>query len=227
MANERLDETLAVLTDAAEKGGSRCAVMYSGGKDSLVVMDLCMRAFKKVTPVHMYLVPGLEFEQERMDFCQTRWGVTPVEVPHWVSYRLLRGCAYIDPWPELGLMPDQKLKDLYEFVRVLTSSDFVAVGAKAADSSWRRRFMKNSAGWDTVINPIKSWNKFDVLAYLQAKAIPVPLQSGKNASGVDLSFKSMGWIHKAHPADFARIKEYFPYVEAIAARERLYPEVAE
>ncbi len=218
---ERLNETLDILRDAASKGDS-VAVMYSGGKDSLVLMDLCMRTFKRVVPVHMFFVPGLAFEQERLDYCKQRWGLTPVEIPHWVSFGSLRTGAFIDPWPELCGLPDLKLKDLYEMARTLTQCDFVAVGAKAADSSWRRRFLKGTADWHTVINPLKSWNKFDVLAYLQAKGIPVPTQSGKTASGVGLSRHSITWIARQHPQDFERIKEYFPYVQAYLEHERLY-----
>lgn len=219
---EWLDKTLNILRVASEKGGS-VAVMYSGGKDSLCLMDLCMKTFKRVVPVHMFCVPNLEIEQERMDYCKTRWGLTPVEVPHWTSLRALRTCAFIDPWHELSMIPDWKLKDLYEFVRVLTNCDFVAVGAKAADSSWRRRFMKNTADWDTVINPLKSWNKFDVLAFLQAKGIPIPQQSGSNASGVGLTHKSIKWIRAQCQSDFERMKEYFPYAEAYAAHARYFP----
>jgi 3'-phosphoadenosine 5'-phosphosulfate sulfotransferase (PAPS reductase)/FAD synthetase len=220
---DRLEETLDILRVAATKGDS-VAVMYSGGKDSLALMDLCIKTFKRVEAVHMYFVPGLEHEQERMDYCKTRWGITPIEIPHWVSFASLRGCAFIDPWPELGLFPDHKLKDLYEFARQITGCDFVAVGAKAADSSWRRRFMKGTAHWDTVINPLKSWNKFDVLAFLQAKGIPIPQQSGSNASGIGLTHKSMKWVSEYHPRDFATIKEYFPYAEVFKAHARFYPD---
>lgn len=40
-------------------------VAFSGGKDSIVTLDLCSRYFKKIYSFFMYLVPNLEF-QERM-----------------------------------------------------------------------------------------------------------------------------------------------------------------
>ena len=37
-----------------------CLVAFSGGKDSLVVMDMSLRSFSRVEAFFMYLVPGLE-----------------------------------------------------------------------------------------------------------------------------------------------------------------------
>ncbi len=41
-------------------------VSFSMGKDSIVTMDLCMKYFKHVQPFFMYLVPGLQFQDEAL-----------------------------------------------------------------------------------------------------------------------------------------------------------------
>ena len=53
-----LGSTLAVLTEAVERSEA-VLVAYSGGKDSLVVLDLCKRSFRRVETFFMDLLPGL------------------------------------------------------------------------------------------------------------------------------------------------------------------------
>ncbi len=49
--------TTQLLAEYAKKHDS-VLVSYSGGKDSLVTLDLCTRTFKRVTAFFMYFVPG-------------------------------------------------------------------------------------------------------------------------------------------------------------------------
>ena len=64
MSGGRVHETLRLLAAAREQSDV-AAVAYSGGKDSLVVADLCMRAFEgRCSFFYMYLVPGLALPQK-------------------------------------------------------------------------------------------------------------------------------------------------------------------
>ena len=219
-----IDTTLAELRQAAEKHDSVC-VAYSGGKDSMSVMDLCCRTFKRVEAFYMYFVPGLESEEEKLRFCADHFGVKVRQMPHWASIRCLRTWAYVDPQPALDLLPEWTLRDCYQLMLDDTGCAFVAAGAKKSDSSWRRRFMKGTEHWDFLLNPIADWNKFDVLGYLKAQGIPIPeARQGKNATGIDLSMASLRHLHDTHPRDFERLCEYFPYARAAIEHRQLFGE---
>lgn len=216
----KIEATLAELRQAADKHDS-VVVMWSGGKDSMTVMDLCKRTFKRVEAFYMYFVPGLASEQAKLDFCKERFGVTVRQMPHWASIRSLQSQAYVDAQPAIDMLPDWQLRDCYQLAMDDTGCKFVAAGAKKADSSWRRRFMKGTEHWDFMLHPIAEWNKFDVLGYLRAQDLPIPeARKGKNATGLDLSFSSLYHLHDSHPDDFKVLEQYFPYAgAAIAHRE--------
>ncbi|HZQ45959.1 MAG TPA: hypothetical protein VFC07_03025, partial [Verrucomicrobiae bacterium] len=76
--------------------------------------------------------------------------------------------------------------------------------------------------WDDVFYPIKGWNKHDVLAYLRMQNIPLPDAHQGNTSGVDLSTRSLLWLHDAYPDDFKLLCRYFPYAEAVVYRRKFY-----
>jgi phosphoadenosine phosphosulfate reductase len=216
-----LQETAKILDDAAEKGGGSVLVSYSGGKDSLVVLDLCSRAFKRIECFLMYLVPGLEVTETMVAFAQKRWGVTVHQVPHWLAGTLLKeGYFCFNSYRDDDL-PDWKLRDVYDYVMADTGIGVIATGAKKSDGAGRRRYLANTQYTD-IIYPIKSWNKFDVLGYLKAQKIPIPASTGQSTSGIDLSPPSLKWLHRTYPNDFRRLCEVFPFAEAVIWRERWY-----
>ena len=218
-----LTDTLAELDRARARSGSAILVAFSGGKDSLVCLDLCVRSFSRVECFFMYLVPGLECVETMLQRARDRWGVTIRQYPHWVLSRLIRDGIYSDPWFGNDDLPRWTVREVYELAMAESGIRFVATGAKLSDSMWRRRNMMTAKRIaDFTINPLKRWSKLDVLAYLHSHAIPVPDGPSGNATGIDLSTPSLLWLHDHHPADFARVCEVFPYAEAVVWRRKFY-----
>lgn len=215
-----VQETLQILADGARKSDA-ILVGYSGGKDSLAVLDLCVRSFKRVECFYMYLIPGLRCIEEMLDYARQRWGVTIHQFPHWVLQKFVTSGVFCNNHYSLDDLPEWKLKDVYNFACIETGIPLIATGAKRADSLWRKRSLSTSA-FDDVIYPIVGWNKFDVVSYLKARAIPLPNSSGRSATGVDLSTPSILWLHDNYPDDFARLCEVFPYAEAVIHRRTWY-----
>lgn len=215
------EETLAQLQGRRAAGDS-CLVAYSGGKDSLVVMDLALRSFSSVGAFFMYLVPGLECVEIELEKARRRWGVEIAQYPHWLVHRLVKNSVFCASHWTNDDLPEWKLADIYALALADSGLAQLATGAKKADSGWRRRFMSQPQRDEQVFYPIAKWHKYDVLAYLKARGIALPPSSGKSATGVDLSTPSLLWLHDTFPDDFRRLCEVFPFAEAVVWRRTFY-----
>jgi hypothetical protein len=200
-------------------------VAYSGGKDSLTVMDLCVKHFHHVVGFHMHFVPGLKYIQERIDFARTRWKVEILDYIHWVAFSCLRRGVFCPVhYLTAGKMPEIKLADMHALVREDTGFELIAHGRKRSDSMWARRSLTKHFKKETIVFPLKHWNRWEVLAYLRLNNIPIPDGDGGNtgSSGIDLSVPPVLWLHDKHPEDFALLEKVFPYVKAIVKRRDWY-----
>ena len=217
----KIDDTVRLLEETA-KEKKAVAVAYSDGKDSRVIIDLCIRTFESVEAFYMYYIPDLEFINEKLRVAEKRYGITIHQLPHEGLTDSLRRGVYCDPRDYENLLPDVKLRDIYNLAKHALGVDLVVTGAKASDSSWRRRYFHATRTWTDMVYPIKDWNKHDVLGYLRARNIPMPDGSGLNASGVSLIPAELLWIYDNHPNDFKKVCEYFPYAEAVVWRRTFY-----
>lgn len=214
-------EGYRILEGIREKS-KEIVVFYSGGKDSLVVLDLCNQIFEKVVCVFMYFVPGLKCIEEQLDFARNRYGVEIVQLPHWSLIGAIRNGTYGHSRPEFDNLPDLKLKDIYYAAMKLTGISYIATGAKATDSQWRKRNLKSTEHYEFLVVPLKNWNKYDVLYYLKKESIPIPDSSGGNATGISLVVPEVLWLHDKHYEDFLKMESMFPFVRAIVKRRDYY-----
>lgn len=199
-----------------------CLVGFSGGKDSLAVMDIATRTFKRVVAFHMYTVPGLRLVDRDINAMKERWNVPVVFYPH-IAFLTALGTGLYGNEPEWSNdVPIPTLREMYDWIMHDTKIPLILSGAKKSDSMARRRFFANTASWDDIVYPIKDWNKFDVLSYLRAQKIPVPESSGVAQSRIDFSSPSLVWLHDEHPEDFVKLCEWFPYAEAAVKRHQWF-----
>lgn len=198
-------------------------VAYSGGKDSLVVLDLCCRTFKTVRAFFKFMVPGLEVCEKYMRFAKERYGVEVVQFPSNTSLLSKATGAYCDQVDGLE-QRDIPLKLSFAHALRITGCRIMATGMKDADGLKRRQFFANCRDgedpfWKAVHHPIREWCKKDVIDYLKVHDIPIPdCESGAVTSGVGLDHGSLCWLHDSHPEDFKRLLRWFPYAEAAIKR---------
>jgi len=197
-------------------------VSYSGGKDSLVCLDLASRAFKRVVCFFMYLVPGLDVIERQLAYARDRYGVEVLYYPHISLAKFYKNEVFCPALYKWDNVKELNLGYVYSAVSRDTGIDLIMTGAKKADSLWRRTKFFSFARRDNVVHPLVDWNKYDVLAYLGIHNIPLPDSSGRAATGVDLSTPSLCWLYDNHPGDFRKLCEYFPYAESVIYRREWY-----
>ena len=212
----------ATLSDLENKAVAHEAVLvgYSGGKDSMAVIDLCLRSFKRVEAFFMYFVPGLECTEQAIREAEVRYGITIRQYPHWLLRKCLFEGVYCNSSHKMNDVPEWKLQDVYQLALADAQVSVLATGAKKSDSLWRRRQM--SSWCKEVLTPLREWNKLDVLAYLKLQHLPIPASSGRSATGIDLSTPSLLWLNDTYPDDFKRLCTVFPYAEAVVWRRKFY-----
>lgn len=217
----KLEETLETLKRAA--GHYRKAlVAFSGGKDSLTVLDMAKRHFKEVECFYLYFVPGLSFIEERLNWASKTFDVRIRQYQGPGFYNYLRIGAYTYEYYKNELYEPISLDDIYAVIVKDTGIPLIITGMKKSDFLFRRLNLGRNQKNVETLHPIHTWQRFDVLAYLKSRNIPVPAGSNQLTNAVDLQVPNILWLHDNHPEDFKKVLEYFPFAEAVIWRRRFY-----
>lgn len=203
-------------------------VMFSGGKDSVVTLDLCFKYFKHVQPVFMYLGPILSFQQAQLKWAEDKYGVEIIKVPHpmlaeWLRYGTFKA------EPDLSV-PIISFLDIYTYVRTQTGIYWIAAGERINDSIVRRAMIKSGGG---SINkkrgrffPVAYWTKLEIINYIKLKR----LKTAPESRLLGFSFRSlmpadMAAIREHYYMDYLKINEWFPLLGASVAKHEFAQEV--
>ena len=212
-------------------------IAYSGGKDSLALLDLCYRELKstptparlsKLAVFFMEFLPGLDYSDYYCGLAERRYGLRVHRYQHWGISLAFRSGVFL-PFPIN--VPKVGLVDIERQVRSDTGIEWIAYGYKSIDSLQRRAWLNK---WPDGLNaarricaPLKAWNNTDVQSYLQRRHIPVLVTSGghggRRVSGLDLTPGCMKYMRDTWPGDYERILRVFPYAGAQAGREASIP----
>lgn len=208
-------ETAAVLTD-------RVLVSFSGGKDSVVLLDMAMRYFSNVQGFFMYQVAGLSFQEAILRYYEDKYGIPIHRIPHFELSQWLRYGLYRSPDFDVPIIG---IQDIYAYMRLNTDVHWIAAGERIADSIWRRAMIKQSGSIDAKrgrFYPLAAWTKENVTAYIRQHKLKVGAESAK----LGFSFRSLlgrdlQIIKEAYPKDYAKIREWFPLADVAIFRERM------
>lgn len=218
----RLHDTSQELTALAKKH-DRALVGFSGGKDSIIVLDLAVRHFNEVVAFHMANIPSAPTLEKDLKARCAQYNVPLFFIPHWTFVEALKNGVFCDEREEILNMPWLSLRDCYDWAKGIAGADIILHGKKKADSLWAKRSILAMKDWKDIHYPIVEWNKQDVLSYIKMRGIKLPQQNNKsNTFGYDLSSDNVCWIHDNIPEDYEAFKKWFPYVGAIVARRDFY-----
>lgn len=175
-------------------------VAFSGGKESVCVMDLCHRYFKNVRAFFMYICPNLSFQERTLEWYEKKYQQEIIRIPHmdvseFFHYGSFRKADYS--------FPIVSINDIYRYVRLETNIWWIAAGERIDDSIVRRAMMKKSGSIDVQrgrLYPVSMWKKKEILDYIKFHN----LYLGQDSRKMGFSFKSL-W-----GKELLMLKQYFP-----------------
>lgn len=206
----------AALTDSV-------IVSYSGGKDSAVVLDLCVRYFERVKVFFMFSFPDLSFQEAVLRWAEKKYGIEIYRLPHFELTRFYRSGSFCHFDPTLPIIG---IQDIYAHVRGTFDIHWIAAGERAADSVVRGAMIKKSGSVDQTRGrffPIAYWDKAAVMAYIRHHALKCSPESGVLGHSFNHTRPEvLQVIRDRYPADYARMMESLPLIGALTAQADLY-----
>jgi phosphoadenosine phosphosulfate reductase len=214
----------ALLRSVREESDS-ILVGVSGGKDSLVVLDLCCALFPRVEGYCMRIL-DVRCATADAELAARRHRIPLHVVPHFDTPRLIKHAVFRFHRNDADNVRELKLKDIESDLRSKTGIDWLATGERMTDSAARRIMMTENGGINHKsrhVYPIADWLDRDVFSYLRAKRIPLPERWGRvltqGGTGFTLTPAVLRHVRAKYPDDYERIRQAFPFAESLIKRE--------
>lgn len=207
--------------------GPKSILSFSRGKDSIGAYLAIRDHFEEVVPYHLYLVPGLSFVDESIDYFERHvFRRKIISLPHPSFFRWLNNYTFMPPGyaqvVRAAKLPNFSYLDVFEWVCKIEGLDpdtmLIASGVRAADSPLRRVAFSSHGCISRTQHqyyPIHDWNKERLLSEIAASGIKLPddyLLFGRSFDGLDYRFLKP--LKDQRPKDYQRILEWFPLVDA-------------
>lgn len=225
----RVDLALSRLRSIRESGCNSIAVSFSGGKDSMVTLDLCSQVFpaENIHPYFLYMVRGLECEESILQRSERRYGVQIIRLPDPAIQHVLREAILI-PNP-VAFRRTMTYADIQSHIRKKTNCEWIAFGHRMDESLQRRGMISSTSGSmlgksDRLkkVYPICDWVSRSVYSYLRSKRIEPPDNFGSaDTAGFSLCSACLHYLRENWPDDYEKVCKHFPFAESIIVRDEL------
>lgn len=209
-------KTQAKITDSV-------IVSFSGGKESIVVLDLCARYFKHIKAFFMYICPDLSFQERTLEWYEKRYQIEIIRIPHMDVSEFFHYGSFRAADPTFPVI---SINDIYKYIRLETNTWWIAGGERIDDSIVRRAMMKKSGSIDVQrgrLYPISAWKKRDVLDYIKFHNLYLGQDSRKlGFSFCSLWGKELAMLKQYFPDDYEKILHLYPFAAAGVKRWEKY-----
>jgi hypothetical protein len=207
-----------------ETTGPTCILAFSRGKDSIGAWLQLRRHFERVIPFHLYLIPGMSFEEESIAYYEEFFEEKILQFPQVGIYRLLDSYVFqlhdrLDMIDDFNLNRDLTIEDIHDEIRARAGvpGAFVATGVRAADSPIRGTSIRTHGPVNYATKtflPVYDWRMDRLIDELTRSGVKLPRDYemwGRTFDGIDYRF--MEPMRRMSPADYERVKEWFPLVD--------------
>lgn len=208
-------KTMSKITDSVLVG-------YSGGKESLVVLDICFRYFKKVQPYHLYYVPGLSWHEKMYRWCEERYGLDVIKIPCDPVSMFFRYGIYTIPDETFPIISQN---DIWKYLRIRSGIWYIAQGERVNDSLARRAWIKNSSSIDMKTGrlfPVSMWKTQEIYDYIKHHKLYLPEEQKRLKHSFRIfDAEDLTYIKEHHPEDYEKIVHVFPLAGALTVKHKI------
>jgi hypothetical protein len=215
-----------IVRQVRQETGAKSLIAFSTGKDSIAAMLAIRDSFEEIIPFYLYLVPGLEFIEESLDYYERTLfgGRRIIRMPHPSLYRWLNGYVYQPPHHapviDAARLPEFSYRDIHDLIRGQFDAPdaMVATGVRSADSPMRHvSIMQHGAILRSKGEyfPVWDWKKARLIQEIERANVKLPIDYrvfGRSFDGLDARF--LVPMKKHLPRDYAKVLEWFPLAEA-------------
>lgn len=194
-------------------------LFFSGGKDSIVLLDLLTKNGFKVNIAFMYFVKDLEHIEKYVTWAEKKYKVKANKYPHWMLSHSMNDNLYRFHTAEK--IPNIKLSDIEKQAQNDFNCKWIINGAKKSDSMNRNLMLKTY--FLQAINlttkhayPISGWKNQMCLSYIKQNKLPIPISYNKSkSSGAGLNKDFLQFCKDKYPNDYAKVLDQFPFAETL------------
>lgn len=221
---QELKRAREIIDDVSKETDSILLFHSLSGKDSIVLLDLCYKKFKRVIVVFMYLVKDLEHIMRYYNYAKAKYpNIEFVQVPHYALFNYIK-TGY------MGIKQNTKqrqwtLSDITDKLREKLGVEWACYGFKQSDSLNRRLMLRSYTDGKEAINwktkkfyPLSTYKNKEIMDFILDHRLKNPEVCGTNkqSSGVDIEdVEYQKYLKELFPEDLEKIYKVFPMARIV------------
>lgn len=221
---QELKRAREIIDDVSKETDSILLFHSLSGKDSIVLLDLCYKKFKRVIVVFMYLVKDLEHIMRYYNYAKAKYpNIEFVQVPHYALFNYIK-TGY------MGIKQNTKqrqwtLADITDKLREKLGVEWACYGFKQSDSLNRCLMLRSYTDGKEAINwktkkfyPLSTYKNKEIMDFILDHRLKTPEVCGTNkqSSGVDIEdVEYQKYLKELFPSDLEKIYKVFPMARIV------------
>lgn len=221
----QFDTSEALCKYVAESSDGLCLLGFSTGKDSIGALIQAKRYFHDIRLFYLYLVPGLEFVEDSLQYYEQALSTKIIRLPHPSLYRWLNRAVFQAPQNRF-VVADMALPEFdHQDIQAVICEDYslpldttyAASGVRQYDSLNRWSAIQKYGPLNPqkkTFYPVFDWKIERLHTEIEQSGLQLPVDYrlfGRSFDGLDYRFLKP--IRDYYPGDYKRILEYFPLAD--------------